>query len=157
MNSFANQLRNTRIRAGLTQMKLANLVGVDNSYISKIERGIYNPPARDKVLAMAEVLGIKDRAQHAYFLLAAGCAGLDDLEDLKMESNEEDVAEKSLPFAHGALNYPDTSVLEEENLIERIRLLLKNPRISRDERQEYVKLIRSFVTWLEFQIPKDHE
>ena len=78
MSSFAGLLKAARERAGLSQQKLAEQVGVDHSYISKIERG-GTPPVRDKVVGLADALGITEKAERAAFLLAAGCASFEDL------------------------------------------------------------------------------
>lgn len=81
MTEFSRLLREARNRANLTQLELAERVGIDNSYISKIEKG-GDPPARDKVLAIIDALGITDARERTRFLLAAGCANASDLKGL---------------------------------------------------------------------------
>jgi transcriptional regulator with XRE-family HTH domain len=75
---FSKLLKEARKRAQLTQQELADKVGIDDSYISKIEKS-GDTPSRDKVLAIIDVLGITDRAERSQFLLAAGCANFDDI------------------------------------------------------------------------------
>lgn len=41
---------------GLTQKELGDLAGVDHSTVSRIERGLYDPPART-VKALTDALG----------------------------------------------------------------------------------------------------
>jgi len=53
---FGTRLRELRIQAGLTQRKLADKIGVDFSYLSKIENGILPPPSEKVILRLAEVL-----------------------------------------------------------------------------------------------------
>lgn len=46
-----------RMKKEISQRKLAELVGIDFTYISKIESGTMDPPKEDKIIKMAEVLG----------------------------------------------------------------------------------------------------
>lgn len=54
--SFGQTLRETRRARGVTQRELAERVGVDFSYISKLENDRLPPPAADTVEKMAQVL-----------------------------------------------------------------------------------------------------
>jgi transcriptional regulator with XRE-family HTH domain len=56
MNTFGHQLRGWRRAAGLSQRKLAELAGVDFSYISKLENGHLRAPAAETVMRFADVL-----------------------------------------------------------------------------------------------------
>lgn len=89
MEQFAKLLKVARTGAGLTQKELASQVGVDDSYISKIEREVYDPPTRDKVIAIADTLAITDPTERYRFLLSANCAGLDDLEALQVDATSQ--------------------------------------------------------------------
>src|SRR5690606_4766614 len=156
MTDFARLLADARKRAGVTQKELAEQVGVDHSYISKIERGIYDPPARDKVLAIANILGITQSGERAYFVFSAGYAPLS--EDLAQLQQETSPAEKvTMPLAGGSFHFPSPERLEEENIVGRIRQLLQSSELSREERTEYINILRSFVSWLEFRIGKDRD
>lgn len=57
MSEFGDLLRSLRKEKKITQRKLAELVGIDFTYISKIENGSMDPPAEDKIVKIAEVLG----------------------------------------------------------------------------------------------------
>lgn len=57
MSEFGALLRALRKEKKVTQRKLAEMVGIDFTYISKIESGAMDPPAEDKIVKMAEVLG----------------------------------------------------------------------------------------------------
>lgn len=57
MNDFGKLLKNLRVEKKITQRKLAELVGIDFTYISKIENGTMEPPAEDKIVKIAEILG----------------------------------------------------------------------------------------------------
>ncbi|MFC1957925.1 helix-turn-helix domain-containing protein, partial [Chloroflexota bacterium] len=59
MNSnqeFGSTLRNLRTGAGFTLADLAERIGVDISYLSKIENGKAKPPSKDVIVKLAEVL-----------------------------------------------------------------------------------------------------
>jgi len=56
LNNFGAKIRELRTKAGLTQSQLAGAVGVDSSYLSKIEKGVSPPPAGEIVIRLAEAL-----------------------------------------------------------------------------------------------------
>ena len=58
-NSFGSALRAYRRTAGISQRELAERVGLDFSYISKVENGRVPPPAADTVLAICSILSLK--------------------------------------------------------------------------------------------------
>jgi len=58
-NSFGYALREFRRAAKLSQRELANRIGVDFSYISKIENERLPPPSADKIVEICRVLGIR--------------------------------------------------------------------------------------------------
>lgn len=55
--SFAELLRWYRERTGVSQARLARLVGVDHSYVSRLERG-ERRPSRDLVVRKADALSL---------------------------------------------------------------------------------------------------
>ncbi|MDF2719770.1 MAG: transcriptional regulator, family [Paenibacillus sp.] len=59
MSGFGELLRSLRKQHKVTQRQLATLVGIDFTYISKIESGTMDPPAEDKIIRMAEVLHVE--------------------------------------------------------------------------------------------------
>ncbi len=54
MSTFGHILKEKRRAAGLSQRQLAERVGVDFSYISKLENDRLQPPAADTVVRIAE-------------------------------------------------------------------------------------------------------
>ncbi len=56
--SFGTMLRELRRAAGLTQRQLAERLGVDFSYISKLENDRLPPPAADTIVSIARELGV---------------------------------------------------------------------------------------------------
>jgi len=67
LSEFGELLRNLRKQRKVTQRQLAERVGIDFTYISKIESGTMDPPAEDKIIKIAEVL----REQPEELILAA--------------------------------------------------------------------------------------
>jgi transcriptional regulator with XRE-family HTH domain len=58
ISSFGEALREARRAAGVSQRELAERVGLDFSYISKVENSRVSPPAADTVVAISRTLGI---------------------------------------------------------------------------------------------------
>lgn len=55
--AFGRRVRALRAEQGWGLRKFAKAVGVSPTYLSKIERGEFPPPAEDKVVAIADTLG----------------------------------------------------------------------------------------------------
>jgi transcriptional regulator with XRE-family HTH domain len=53
---FGSKLRELRKKARLTQQEVAERVGIDASYLSKIENGVMPPPTKGIIIRLAEVL-----------------------------------------------------------------------------------------------------
>src|SRR3972149_10451633 len=53
---LGTNLKKLREQAGLNQRELAERVGVDYSYLSKIENGVMSPPSQELIIKLAEVL-----------------------------------------------------------------------------------------------------
>jgi transcriptional regulator with XRE-family HTH domain len=56
--TFGQSLRELRRSKGVSQRELAGKVGVDFSYISKLENDRLPPPAADTIVKICEALGI---------------------------------------------------------------------------------------------------
>lgn len=54
--SFGKFLRNIRIKAKLSQRDLASKIGVDFTYLSKIENDRMAPPSEETIIKIAEIL-----------------------------------------------------------------------------------------------------
>ncbi len=57
-NTFGRTLREARRSAVMSQRELAGRVGLDFSYISKVENGRLPPPAADTIVRICEALGV---------------------------------------------------------------------------------------------------
>lgn len=70
---FGILLKEFRIRQALSQRSLANLAGINTSYISRLESGEREVTSRDLALRLAEILALsKDQIDE--WLLSAGYA-----------------------------------------------------------------------------------
>lgn len=56
MSPFSQQLKSHRIRCGLRQKELAELVGYEQSYVSALELGLKGPPTDEFVTKLIGVL-----------------------------------------------------------------------------------------------------
>ena len=57
MSEFGDMLKSLRVEKKISQRKLAELVGIDFTYISKIECGTEAPPAESTIINIAKYLG----------------------------------------------------------------------------------------------------
>ena len=58
MESFGAKLRQCRRASGLSQRKLAHRVGVDFSYISKLENNRLPPPSSETITRLANTIDV---------------------------------------------------------------------------------------------------
>lgn len=65
---FPELLRRLRSQHNITQRELADKIGVDYTYISKIENEALDPPSEETLIKMAYVFGV-DKYD---FIMAAG-------------------------------------------------------------------------------------
>ncbi len=56
---FGVRLRRLRKERNLTQVEVAKAVGIAQSYLSDLERGIETNPSREVIQALAKVLGVR--------------------------------------------------------------------------------------------------
>lgn len=73
MNDFDTLLRLYRERRGISRNMLANLVGVDPSYLTRIENGDRGVPRQHIVEALGNELRLT-REEWSYFMTSAGYA-----------------------------------------------------------------------------------
>jgi transcriptional regulator with XRE-family HTH domain len=103
MIRFGKLLREVRIRARLSQPRLAKKIGVDKSYISKMETGAFRPPSREVTLGLADATGMSNKPVTLYvstkdmdaldrfvFLLEANVAGAEDVKEIRLVGIAED-------------------------------------------------------------------
>ena len=55
--TFGGIVRRERVKLDLGLREMAKMIGVSPTYLSKVERDEFPPPAEDKVLAIANIIG----------------------------------------------------------------------------------------------------
>ena len=63
MSPFAKLLRDYRIKSGLRQKELADLLGYEQSYLSALELGLKGPPNREFAGQLIRVLELDEEEQ----------------------------------------------------------------------------------------------
>jgi transcriptional regulator with XRE-family HTH domain len=111
MSRFGELLLIARERAELSQLALAKKVDVDNSYISRMERGVFTPPSREVAVRLADVLGIRDKKERFAFLLAAGVANEADVQGLKLVEEGTQISASPDAVFHSPLTPSDLKIL----------------------------------------------
>lgn len=61
MKTFGELIKEARKEKKITQREMANLIGVDFTYISKIETGALEPPSEDVIKKISKILDIDDK------------------------------------------------------------------------------------------------
>jgi transcriptional regulator with XRE-family HTH domain len=130
MSHFGELLKKARQRTWLTQKELGEKVGVDDSYISRLERGVYQPPSREVAEGLADATSMSNKPVTLYvstkdmdaidrfvFLLEANVAGAEDVKEIRLvkveddETDEEEDQASGTPIysaAHSAKALPDS-------------------------------------------------
>lgn len=72
---FGELLRSFRLQAGRSQSALAREVGIDASYINRLESGEREPPRRQLVESLAAALGLPAEDRDRLFLAAGELPG----------------------------------------------------------------------------------
>jgi transcriptional regulator with XRE-family HTH domain len=151
MSYFGELLIKYRQRAGFTQKELGEKVGVDDSYISRLERGVYQPPTREVTLKLADALGLSGKIRRFVFFLAAYVAGYEDMEGLTLveegdgQSLESDkqASTTSIPsIAHPVIDTQNVLLGTTGKEIER---LLGSARLSEDEEKQIAVEVIEFT------------
>lgn len=141
---FGQLIRQAREAAGITQRALAQKVGLDVSYINRLESGDRRP-RRGTLLKLASALGIKGGDLDALFM-ACGLApmpllaGLSDQVTPAPDSHKNSgQPEKPGPSAISLWQKLESIGLNESS----IRLLLQNLSVSEIKRRQAAEIIRS--------------
>lgn len=139
IKKFGEILAELRTKANLSQNKLAQIVKMNPSHISRIERGERKPPKKGNLLKIAEALELKEKDKDK-LLIAAGyiiskthyTSPIDFDEIICNEKNREADSEKL------------KKILQNET----IRMIIKtlyDPKISSDLKHDIENQIRTFI------------
>ena len=114
MSHFGELLKKARKHTWLTQKELGEKVGVDDSYISRLERGVYQPPSREVAEGLADATSMGNKPVTLYvstkdmdaidrfvFLLEANVAGAEDVKEIRLVKIEDDETDEEEDKADG--------------------------------------------------------
>jgi len=157
MDTFAQFLSATRRRAGVSQRALAKQLDIDPSYLSRIERGEFPPPAREKVVALLNALHVTGAAERTYGFLLAGHGSMADLKEVQgAPQAPEEPKEATRAPSSAVLMFPDVDDLESQVLVERLRMFLEDAARSEDRLRLERDVIRDFLDWREYCLDGDN-
>jgi transcriptional regulator with XRE-family HTH domain len=151
MNRFGELLLTGRKRAKLSQLELAKKVDVDDSYISRMERGVYSPPSREVAVRLADALGINEEDARFAFLLAAGVASEEDVQGLKLVNQTTQKAASPSTRYRSPLTPSDQEILMRRlDIMERrlkaaekmLEAATKNLQDAREEQREIAAIAK---------------
>jgi transcriptional regulator with XRE-family HTH domain len=160
MNRFGELLREARKSAGLTQQEIADKVGVDDSYISKMEKGVFEPPSREVALGLADALGLSNKGgrKRIEFLFAAGVASGEDLEEFALvklkdderlgsgQSSQETSAPDTAYHSQLFISFQEVLVRQLAVLKKKVEVAEKNVREVNEELQELTALVEELFS-----------
>ncbi len=85
---FRETVRQLMEEQGLSQNAVATAMGMDTSHLNRILRGMRNPPSREKVVALAQVLGMNKETTDN-LLVQAGYAPIELSSIVESSSSKE--------------------------------------------------------------------
>jgi transcriptional regulator with XRE-family HTH domain len=172
---FEEYLKEARTHAGLSQPELAEKVGVDKSYISKLERGVESPPSRKVAVKLADAVGMSNKPVSLYvstkdsaalerfiFLLEANVVSAEDVQAIGLINVEDSEAEEEEEKESGITTYsagsPGLSIrrsLPSSTTGGKVDRLIASGRFSEEEEKEVeaavIELINRFISFKETQ------
>jgi transcriptional regulator with XRE-family HTH domain len=175
MSDFEEYLKEARTHAGLSQPELAEKVGVDKSYISKLERGVESPPSRKVAVKLADAVGMSNKPVSLYvstkdsaalerfiFLLEANVVSAEDVQAIGLINVEDSEAEEEEEKESGITTYsagsPGLSIrrsLPSSTTGGKVDRLIASGRFSEEEEKEVeaavIELINRFISFKETQ------
>ena len=136
MNRFGELLREARKQARLTQQALADKVGVDDSYISKMEIGVFEPPSREVALKLTDALGLSNEGdrKRIEFLFAAGVVSDEDLRGFALVKWPEQAPQKT--SAPSTVFHSPLFISSQEVLVHRLAVLKKRLELAEKNLQD---------------------
>jgi transcriptional regulator with XRE-family HTH domain len=145
LSELSRVLRERREAIGIPKAEIARRVEVSESYIAMIEQG-ERRPSKAVLERWAEALGWDAVYSHQLLVLAGHSA-----------SEQDSAPAPRLPFAGGALHFPQPKRMERERVIQELQVVLKRAEISDKDWQETLKLLESFLEWLKFRLGEEEE
>jgi transcriptional regulator with XRE-family HTH domain len=146
VSEFTEYLFKLRERSGLSQYELAKRAGINPTHLNRIEKGERNPPKRNTIFNISEVLGL-NRKERTELFIKAGYAP----PAIKKEKKSGEIPTPLVyesPLSENEIaelgKCPDLS----NPTVLLVAEALSDPGIPQKERTEMEKEISSFVAWL---------
>lgn len=119
----------------LNASELSARTGISVSYLTRIIKGEVVNPTADFLIRIAAGLGVTES------------------ELLREDEKDKDTGKKKkVPFAAGAMHFPQPRRMEMERVIQELIGVLSRAEEYKDGCQETLKLLESFVEWLKFRL-----
>ncbi|MBI2850852.1 MAG: helix-turn-helix domain-containing protein [Chloroflexi bacterium] len=138
-SEFGSKLKKLREQSGLSQRELAQKIGVDFSYLSKIENGAVPPPSQEVILKLAKVL----KADGDELLTLAGKVPADIVRILLKNRN----ALQSL--REGDVKVKSGGVSKSDSFNKRLRELREKAGLSQNELASRVGISFTYLSKIE--------
>jgi transcriptional regulator with XRE-family HTH domain len=133
-------LQERRKFIGIPKTEVARRVEVSESYIGMVEQG-KRRPSKAVLERWATALGW-DEVYTRQLLALAG----------HITREQDSTSSPRLPFAGGALHFPQPRKMEKERVVQELIGVLNRAEESEEEWQETLKLLASFLEWLTFRL-----
>lgn len=142
MESFelGRVLRERRDNIGIPKAEIARRAEVSESYVGMVEQGIRRP-SKGVLERWATALGW-DASYTRQLLVLAGHG----------TQEQESTPSPRLPFAAGALHFPQPRRMEKERVIQELLGVLNRAEENEKVWQETLELLGSFLGWLKFRL-----
>jgi transcriptional regulator with XRE-family HTH domain len=136
-------LRERREAIGISKAEIARRVEVSESFIAMTEKGTRRP-SKAVLEHWAEALGW-DTVYARQLLAMAG----------HIPPEQDSRPAPRLPFAGGALHFPQPKMMERERVIQELQRVMNRAEVSEKDWQETLKLLESFLEWLKFRLGEE--
>lgn len=133
-------LQERRESIGIPKAEIARRVEISEGYVAMVEQGSRRP-SKAVLERWAAALGW-DEVYTQQLLTLAGHITLE----------QDSTHSPRLPFAGGALHFPQPRKMEREQVIQELLEVLNRAEVSEEDWQETLKLLESFLEWLRFRL-----
>src|ERR687896_524381 len=137
---LARVLRERREAIGIPKAEIARRAEVSESYVAMAEQG-KRRPSKAVLERWAAALGW-DEVYTGQLLALAG----------HISQEQDSTPSPRLPFAGGALHFPQPRRMEKERVVQEILGVLNRAEVYEKVWQETLELLESFVEWLKFRL-----
>ena|SRR5947208_6400900 len=145
LSELGSVLRERREAIGISKAEIARRVEVSESYVGMVERG-KRRPSKPVLEPWAATLGW-DEVYTQQLLALAG----------HISQEQDSTPSPRLPFAAGALHFPQPRRMERERVIQEFVEVLNRAEVSDEDWQETLRLLESFLEWLKFRLEGNND